>query len=325
MQSATQQPSERVASGEILVVGGLGFIGSRVARQLLDRGLAVAVADRCQDYGARSPAEYARVLASRRQAIAGARCDLVDASDAAAVGNLIGSLRPRVVVHLANVPVATVAAADPVLAAREMLVGASTLLVAARDAGVRRFVYASSSMVYGNFLSEPVAETHPLAPTEPYGALKCACEHLVRSFTSSFSLPHVIVRPTAVYGNDGNPGFVISRFLEAARTGGTMRVRGAEARLDFTHVDDAAQGIALAALHPDADNRTFNISYGSARGVVEAARMLQALASSARIAVEPADPLYPRRGALDNGLARSVLGFHPRIELEEGLRRCHAG
>jgi len=313
------------SSCPVLVVGGLGFIGSRVARQLSDLGADVAVADRCLDYGARTAAEHARVLEERRRRIGSVRFEQLDACAPGAIAELLREHRTEVLVHLANVPVATFAADDPVTAAREMLVGIAVLLVAARDAGVRRFVYVSSSMVYGDFLCEPAAESHPLASREPYGALKCGCEHLVRSFTTTCGLDHAIVRPTAVYGPDGNPGFVISRFLEAVRSGGTMRVRGADSRLDFTHVDDAAWGIVLAAMHPAARNGTFNVSFGAARGLLEAARLLQDMHPESRIVVEPADPLYPRRGALDIGRARTVLGFRPRVPLEEGMRLCHAG
>ncbi len=314
MKQATGHPPSRC-----LVAGGCGFIGHRVVASLRALGREVAIIDNRSNYGVYERIRHEQNLRSREPHLAGARIHEASILDHERVRTICADFRPDLIIHLASVPVASVAVQQPLQTAREIVEGTASLLEAARVSGVQRYVYVSSSMTYGDFLHDLIPETHPQQPREPYGALKLAAEHLVRTYTSVHGLPHVIIRPTAVYGPTGNDGFVLTRFARAARAGERVRVLGPETRLDFTFVDDAARGITLASISPEAMNETFNISTGCARSLLDAAQYLKSREPHLEIEILPADPLYPRRGALSIEKARRLLAYEPRYTLERGL------
>jgi len=314
MEKAIQNPPFRC-----LVAGGCGFIGHRVVAELRASGGEIAIIDNRSNYGVYERTRHEQNLRAREPFIAGVRIHESSILDHERLRAVCAEFRPDMVIHLASVPIASVAVQQPLLTAREIVEGTASLLEAARVSGVRRYVYVSSSMTYGDFHHDMIPETHPQQPREPYGALKLAAEHLVRSYTTVHGLPHVIVRPTAVYGPTGNDGFVLTRFARAARNGERIRVLGPETRLDFTFVDDAARGITLASTSPRAINETFNISTGCARSLLDAAQYLRSREPRLEIEVLPPDPLYPRRGALSIEKARRLLAYEPRYTLERGL------
>ena len=302
-----------------LVAGGCGFIGHRVSCALRDAGHEVRVVDTLTDYGLYESRDHLRRIEQRRVLMDGIGIDQVDLRDADGIEGLVRSFRPDCVVHLGNVPVASFAARRPAHAAELIVGGTMTLLESVRRFDVQRFVYVSSSMVYGEFTRDPIDEDHRCAPMEAYGTLKLSCEQLVRTYSDSHGFEHSIVRPSAVYGPTGNETFVLSKFLSSARTSGVIRVFGVETRLDFTFVDDAAYGILLAATVEKARGETFNIARGEARGLVEAANWIASRIPGTEVSVEMADPQSPKRGTMGIGKARALLGFEPRFSMEEGL------
>jgi nucleoside-diphosphate-sugar epimerase len=225
--------------------------------------------------------------------------------------------RPDAVVHLAQLPLAGVAACDRA-AARRSIVGGTTNVVRALSAAAphARLVYVSSSMVYGDFTAEPQPETAPLHPREPYGACKLAAERRVRASR----LDWTVVRPSAVYGpGDGN-GRVLQRLVEAATSGCALELTAdGRTRLDFTWVGDLAAGLAAAALAPEASRRTFNLTAGRARSLGEAIAIARECGYDVRVRVRASRRSYPRRGTLDVAAARAALGYDPRVSLEDGL------
>jgi UDP-glucose 4-epimerase len=212
----------------------------------------------------------------------------------------------------------------PIYLTNQLMDGTVALLEAAREEACERFVYISSSMVYGNFLADEIDEEHPCEPVELYGSMKLGCERVVRLYTRHFGLDHTIVRPTAVYGPTGNEGFVITKFISAAINSGVIKVFGDEVRLDFTYVDDAARGIVLATTSKNGINQTFNIARGESTRILDAARHIQKLAPGVEIILERKDPLYPRRGTLDISKAGRLLDFKPEFSLEDGLDAFYA-
>jgi UDP-glucose 4-epimerase len=302
-----------------LVAGGCGFIGHRVSCALRDAGHEVHAVDTLTDYGLYDAQSHLRRLAHRRALMQGIVVHHVDVRDSGGIEALMTGLEPECLVHLGNIPIASVATENPAHASDLIVGGTLTLLEASRRMSVRRFVYVSSSMVYGDFVNEPIDEEHPCAPLEAYGALKLSCERLVRLYSDMHGFEHVIVRPAAVYGPTGNESFVLSRFLSAARNGGVMRVFGSDTRLDFTYVDDVARGILLATTSEKARGETFNIGRGEARYLVEAAQWIAARVTGARISIEPPDSSSPRRGSMGISKARLLLGFEPSYSMEEGL------
>ena len=308
----------------VLVTGGCGFIGHRLVAECLNLGCEIAILDIATGYGVYDPIVHAGNLRSRRASMNAVSVESIDITDAPRVLGFFESFRPDTIIHLASVPIARLAVEQPLFVGAQMVHGTLALLEAARAVEVKRFVYASSSMTYGDFESDAIDETHRQRPREIYGSLKLACEHLVRNYTTLHGLAHTIIRPTAVYGPTGNEAFVLTRFVRAAKNGGCARVDGAETRLDFTFVDDTARGIALAANAAAAVNETFNIAYGQSRRLLDAAHILKSLSPSLEITVGERDALYPSRGTLNIDKARALLGFDPRYSLERGLEVFHA-
>ena len=304
-----------------LVVGGFGFIGHRVTRELCELGHEVQVLDLCKPYQGTGETQvpYDRRTISRKSMLRGVPIHRVDITDQLAVEELISHTRPDVLIHLASVPITGLAAKNPVWSANQMVLGTTHLLESSQAAGVERFVYVSSSMVYGEFQSDPAPESHPTECRTVYGNLKLACERLAIAYQDRSSMESVIVRPMSVYGPTGNEDFVITKFVRAALEGRTLTLFGADTSLDFTYVDDTAHGIVLAALSKQASGEVFNVAAGNPRRLVEAVEILEKLVGSVKYEVLPVKGDYPRRGGLDISKARSVLGFEAKSSLEDGL------
>ena len=177
-------------------------------------------------------------------------------------------------------------------------------------------------MVYGDF-TDDVTEDAVCRPQGQYGIMKLAGEWLVKDYTRKFQLAHTIIRPSAVYGPLDVEDRVISKFLLTAMRGQEIKVNGALETLDFTYVDDAADGIAAAAVRDQAINNTYNITKSHSKTLMEAAELAVGLVGKGVIMVNEKDPDFPSRGALNIDRARRDLDFDPKIDLEEGFQRYY--
>jgi nucleoside-diphosphate-sugar epimerase len=199
--------------------------------------------------------------------------------------------------------------------------GLLSLLEACRDQ-VKRFVYVSSSMVYGDFREESftgIAESAQCNPIGQYGIMKLAGEWLVKDYANRYGMDYVILRPSAVYGPRDVEDRVVSKFLLTAMRGGVIQVNGSDEYLDFTHVDDAAQGIARASVSASSCNRVYNITRGHSRSLVEVAQLAVDLVGQGTIQINPRDNQFPRRGQLNISQARRDFAFTPSIDIEQGF------
>jgi UDP-glucose 4-epimerase len=187
---------------------------------------------------------------------------------------------------------------------------------------VNKFVYISSSMVYGDF-TDQVREDAVCRPQGQYGILKLAGEWLVKDYTRKTGMAHVIIRPSAVYGPLDVNDRVISKFLLAAMRGETLNVNGANETLDFTYVADAADGIVAATTLNVANNRTYNITKSHSKTLLEAAELAVQIAGRGSINVRERDLDFPSRGALNIDAARHDLGYNPQVDMEEGFEIYH--
>ena len=203
-----------------------------------------------------------------------------------------------------------------------MMEGLINVLESAKKHHVNRVVYISSSMVYGNF-EDDVAEDAVCKPQGQYGIMKLAGEHLVKDYARRGHFDYTILRPSAVYGPLDVEDRVVSKFMLTAMRGGVLRVNGSSETLDFTYVDDAADGVVSAALVPAAANQTFNITKSHSVSLLEAARMIIEIVGKGSIELRDKDADFPSRGALNIDRARAVLGYNPQVDVEEGFENYY--
>jgi len=303
---------------KILVTGGLGLIGHNIVQRLEQQGHEVFITDIRTNYGLVPQAELDYLLAERRKKIKTDRIHAIDISDRDGIDWLMRTYRPDTVLHLASFPRQKVVNVDPQRGSQTMSEGLLNLLEAAKNNQVCRFVYISSSMVYGDFDND-VTEDVACYPQGQYGIMKLAGEWLVKDYARRTGISYMIVRPSAVYGPLDVEDRVISKFFLTAMRGGVIKVNGATETLDFTYVDDAADGIVAATVSTHI-NKTYNITKSHSKTLLEAAKLAVAIVGRGTIEVRDKDADFPSRGALNIDAARKDLGFNPKVDIDKGFQ-----
>jgi UDP-glucose 4-epimerase len=302
----------------VLVTGGAGFIGSELVRQLAARGDRVVVIDNLVNGKRENLADVAGNVTLHA----------VDIRDLDAYRSVLADT--RIVYHLACLGVR-----HSVHSPRENhdVNGTATLdlLAAARAAGVPRFVYVSSSEVYGTAKWAPMTEDHPTFPCTVYGASKLAGECYTRAYHTTYGYQTVVVRPFNTYGprchHEGDSGEVIPKFLLRSLAGRPMIVFGDGTQTrDFTYVSDTAAGILLAGEHERAVGETINLGSGGEVTIDDLAGLVARAAGRDQAAIEHHDPRPGDvlRLCADTGKARALIRFQPAVTLGEGLDRLLA-
>jgi nucleoside-diphosphate-sugar epimerase len=308
-----------------IITGGTGFIGHNVVKLLTAQGHDCFVIDNATDYGF-IPADELNYLQTERSKRMNAGVHRISITDFAAIEAFVSNFAALTdcVIHLASFPRQKVVNDSPVMASEVMSTGLVNLLELTAKYKIPKFVYISSSMVYGDFENN-VLETAVCNPQGQYGIMKYMGEKLVEDYSRRGFFDHVIVRPSAVYGELDVEDRVVSKFIIAALRGNTLRVNGPDEVLDFTHVDDTAQGIVLAATTDAAANSTFNITRSNpdTYTLLDAAKLAVDIAGQGTIQVNNRDMSFPSRGRLNIDLAREVLGYNPQINIEEGFKRYY--
>ncbi len=302
----------------ILVTGGAGFIGSHLVDALAASGGDEIVVLDDMSVGSRANLEQ-HARSQRVRLVEG------DIRDPGACREAIRGC--DAVYHLA-VQCLRVSLSDPHLVHDVNATGTLNLLTAARDEGVRRFVYCSSSEVYGSATRLPMAEDHPLVPTTPYGASKLAGEAYARSYHLTFGLPVTVIRPFNTYGPRahfaGPYGEVLPRFLVRAMNDMPLVIFGdGNQTRDFTYVDDTVRGLVVAARSDALVGGVVNIARGEEVSIERLARIVLETLGKPTLAIEhqPARPGDVRRHVADTALARRVLGFTAGTGILPGVRR----
>ena len=307
---------------KILVTGGLGFIGHNVTAKLEAKEHDVVIVDTQTTYGIIPQDELDYLIAERRKKIATDRIYRIDITDRDGIDWVVREHKPDVVIHMASFPRQKVVNADPTWGAQVMMEGLINVLESAKRHQVERVVYISSSMVYGNF-EDQIAEDSECNPIGQYGIMKLAGEQLVKDYHRRGDFDYVVVRPSAVYGPLDVEDRVVAKFMLAAMRGQTLRVNGAEETLDFTYVDDVADGIVSATTRIMSANRIYNITKSHSVTLLEAAEMIVKIVGRGTVEVRDKDADFPSRGALDINRARVILGYDPKVDVEEGFQRYY--
>ena len=291
---------------KILVTGGLGLIGHNVVARLEQLGHSVMIFDTRTTYGIIPQDELDYLMSERLKKIKTSAIWPIHIVSARA-DTIISEDPPDVVMHLASFPRQKVVNANPQLGSETMSQGLLNLLEASVRGKVKRFMYVSSSMVYGDFTGS-VFEERECYPQGQYGIMKYAGELLVKDYTRKHGMAHTIIRPSAVYGPLDVEDRVIAKFMLQAMRGQTLKVNGSNETLDFTYVDDAADGFVAAALSEVTANRTYNITKSHSRTLLEAAELAVKIVGKGNIEVRGKDADFPSRGALNIDAARRDFG-----------------
>jgi nucleoside-diphosphate-sugar epimerase len=308
---------------KFLVTGGAGFIGHNVVRILESQGHECIVIDTCTDYGF-IPEEELNYLITNRLNRIKAKVRLIDIREGVFIDTIFKTYEPDAVIHLASFPRQKVVEQNPVLASDVMSNGLINLLEKSKQYAVKKFVYISSSMVYGDFDTD-VLEAHPCKPQGQYGIMKLMGEKLVEDYHRTGAFDYTIIRPSAVYGEWDVEDRVVSKFMTTAMRGETLRVKGADEVLDFTYVEDTAMGIVLAATQDIANGKVYNITRSDERQYTlkDAAELAIRIAGNGTLEIQDRDLSFPRRGRLSIMRAQRDLGYSPQVGVEEGFQRYY--
>ena len=307
---------------KFLVTGGLGLIGHNVVRRLMDREEEVVIVDNRTTYGIIPQSELDYLMAERLNKIDNHSVYNTDITNADSLDYVIAKEKPNVIIHMASFPRQKVVNANPAWGARVMMEGLMNICESAKKHGVERVVYISSSMVYGDF-EDQVLEDDDCDPIGQYGIMKLAGEDIVKDYHRRGAFDYAIVRPSAVYGPLDVEDRVVAKFMLQAMRGEVLRVNGASETLDFTYVDDAADGIVAAATRVMAANRTYNITKSHSVSLLEAAEMIVKIVGRGTIECCDRDVDFPTRGALCIDRAKVILGFDPKVDVEEGFQNYY--
>jgi UDP-N-acetylglucosamine/UDP-N-acetyl-alpha-D-glucosaminouronate 4-epimerase len=297
---------------KVLVTGGAGFIGSHIVDRLLAEGHSVRVLD--------------NFSTGRRENLADVLSDIEvvegDIESYEQVQNAVSGC--EVVLHQAALPSVPRSVQDPLRSNATNVTGTLNVLLAARDSGVRRVVYASSSSIYGASPELPKHEGLLPQPISPYAVAKLAGEGFCRSFNEVFSLEAVALRYFNVFGprQDPRSHYAVPNFITALTNGGHPVVYGdGEQSRDFTYVGNVVEGNLLAMTAKGVAGKAYNLGAGERTTLNELLRQIGSL-----VGREP-DPRYeaPRLGDVkhshaDVSAAQRDLGYSPSVSVEEGLR-----
>ena len=298
-----------------VVTGGAGFIGSHLAQALLARGEKVRVAD-----------SFITGNRGNLEAIGGG-VELVegDLADAAVARRAVAGA--DYVLHQAAIPSVPRSVDDPVTSHRANVDATLQVLVASREAGVKRVVYAASSSAYGDTTEMPKREDMPTNPLSPYALQKLIGEQYMQMFTALYGLETVSIRYFNVFGPRQDPSSpysgVIALFVTALLSGKAPTIIGdGEQTRDFTYVANIVEGVLLAAKAPTASGEVINVATGRQISINELARTLGKVIGNTKPAVHAESRAGDVRHSLaDITKARTLLGYEPTVDLEEGLRK----
>lgn len=308
----------------ILLTGGAGFIGSHLAESLLRQGRELTIVDVLDEF---YPPTWKRANLEEIRQSGNFEFFAEDICDGQAVKKIFSQVRPQGVIHLAARAGVRPSIEQPCLYDQVNVAGTLNLLEASREFGVQKFIFGSSSSVYGATSKAPFSEDQVEGrPISPYAASKLAGELYCYTYSHLFKMPIVSLRFFTVYGPRQRPDLAIHKFVAKMERGETIPVFGnGSAGRDYTHVEDIVAGIKAALMYEPhtagASYDVFNLGNSHPVKLSELLEMLEkATGRKPSRDVKPDQPGDVPLTWADISKAESQLGYHPRVSLEDGLK-----
>jgi len=303
----------------ILVTGAAGFIGSHLVERLVHDGHRVRAFVHYNSRNDWGNLELIDPLARREiEVVTG------DIADPFSVRHATRGV--QIVYHLASLIAIPYSYVAPQSYVQTNVQGAINVLQAAREEGVERVVHTSTSECYGTARYVPIDERHPLHGQSPYSASKIGADMLAESYWRSFDLPVTIIRPFNTFGPRQSARAVIPTIISQALAGGVIKLGSLAPTRDMNYVDNTVDGFLAVASHPDAVGQVLNIGSGHEISVGDLAKLIVRLVGGNSEVVEDTQRIRPANSEVErllcgNAKAKDLLGWTPRVSLEEGLAR----
>lgn len=310
---------------KVLLIGGAGFIGSYLAKALVSLGYEVSIFDAFLNF-ASSGSEYKVLVKERMKAIKNkVKIYRVDIREKNKLEDLMLRVSPQYIIDLAAIsitsPKLTKIYQEDIYSTNVQ--GTLNILDALNKVKtVKKFIFVSSSFVYGDFQYFPADEMHPLNPINLYGHTKLVGEKLTTFYCKEMQMAYVIIRFSSVYGfGDSNKRIPQIMTTNALKKQPIVLKNKGNNKLDFTYVEDAVSGLILALRSHNSKNKIFNITYGKGRSLKDYIRIMSQHIKDIKVVEKKKSMRYPKRGALSIEKARSLLKYVPRYPLENGIRQ----
>ena len=305
---------------KIVTIGGTGFIGHQLSKDLSEQGHEVIAIDNHSDYGLLDKNELAWLLPARLARMPLVKFIKADVNNRDSIKETLAAIKPDWIVYLAAFPRAKAVDDNSVLASDTMITSLISVAEQAKLLG-SRFLFVSSSMVYGEWPSHEIDESHRPDPMGLYGILKYSGERILEQILPISKL--LITRLTGVYGPWDATDRVVSRMFRSALRGDPIQVHGSHMMLDLTYITDTVSAM-VTGIEQGASG-IYNISSGAGTTLFELACEIHRLCrSESEIVLSGQDPRYKQRGALNHDKAARDLGYVAKTDLESGLAEYHS-
>ena len=313
-----------------LITGGLGFIGAHIAIDLLKNTKVkkCILLDNFGGYINPTKKSFYDFRKKRLDLIKNKIIERCDTNNFKSVLEIVKKYQPDIVFHTAALPLAKLenlntdeAKLGSVDSTVNLLDSITLVQNIKKNYRCKRFIYISSSMVYGDFKTNKVNETSPVNPKEAYGTMKLAGEIITKGISKLNNIPYTIIRPSAVYGPTDMNRRVSQIFIENAFEDKLIEIEGKNEKLDFTFIEDLAKGCVLAGIKKQGINQIFNITYGKGQSLYSYVLNLKKLIPNLNYKIKPRDETKPSRGTLSIAKAKKLLGFKPKFSLKEGIKK----
>lgn len=311
-----------------LITGGLGFIGSNIVKILLSKkivqrciildsytGFINPLRNTYADFRKLRFSSYKKIIVERG-----------DARDFRLVYKILNKYKPKLIFHTAAVPLAKIdnlnakeAKGGSVDTTTNILECVNFYNQTNKKYKLNRFIYFSSSMVYGDFKKDQAFETDDLKPKEVYGTMKLAGEIITKGLCGFYKIPYTIIRPSAVYGPTDMNNRVTQIFINKAFNKEIINIQGKDEKLDFTYVEDLANGCIKAALSKKAIDETFNITFGKGESLFKFVQILTKHFKDLKYKIKSRDSFRPKRGTLSIKKAKKLINYKPSYNLQKGI------